>query len=172
MQTWLKITLFCAITLSLIGFDKIAKDMAKEHLKDKMPISYFYNTVRLEYAENTGVFLSLGTDLPKPVKFWLMCILPLVFLVGLFAWAIKKSNEYSFLKLLPLALIFAGGVGNIKDRILNDMHVTDFLILGVQNLRTGIINLADVYVTIGAIALLFLFRDKKVSTQTTQPNVG
>ncbi len=171
MQTWLKITLFCAITFSLIGCDKIAKDMAKEYLKDKQPISYFHNTVRLEYAENTGVFLSLGTDMPKPVKFWLMCMLPLVFLIGLFAWAIKKSKEFTFIKLLPLALIFAGGVGNIKDRMLYDMHVTDFLIIGIQHLRTGIINLSDLYVTCGAIALLFLFREKKVTTQAAQQNV-
>lgn len=160
MKNWLKISLFCAITFSLISCDKVTKDMAKKHLKNKNSISYFCNTIRLEYAENTGVFLSLGSDLPKPVKFWLMCILPLFFLIGLFAYAITKSKEFSFLKLLPIALIFAGGVGNIKDRILYDMHVTDFLILGIQNLKTGIINLADIYVTVGAIALLFLFHDK------------
>jgi signal peptidase II len=161
MQNWLKISLFCAITISLIGCDKIAKDVAKKHLKDKPSISYFSNTVRFEYAENTGVFLSLGSELSKPVKFWLMCILPLIFLLGLFAYVIIKSKEFTFLKLIPLALIVAGGLGNIKDRILYDMHVTDFLILGIKNLHTGIINLADLYVTTGAIALLFLFREKK-----------
>jgi signal peptidase II len=168
MQNWLKITLFCALTLALIGCDKIAKDLAKEHLKNKPPVTYLYGTVTLEYAENTGVFLSLGSELSKPVKLWLMCVIPMLFLILFFIYAIIKTKEYTFLKLLPIALIVAGGIGNIKDRMLYDMHVTDFLIIGIQNFRTGIINMADVYVTTGAIAMLFLFREKKAVQPKTE----
>ena len=51
--------------------------------------------------------------------------------------------------MFPFAFIFSGGIGNIIDRIMFDRHVVDFMNLGVNNLRTGIFNFADVYVTTG-----------------------
>ena len=48
---------------------------------------------------------------------------------------------------------------NIIDRILFDRHVTDFMNLGIQNIRTGIFNVADICVTAGAIGLLLFCSD-------------
>lgn len=39
------------------------------------------------------------------------------------------------LKMFLIALIFAGGVGNITDRILFDRHVTDFMITELKILE-------------------------------------
>jgi len=64
------------------------------------------------------------------------------------------------MKLFSFALVISGGLGNIIDRLLFDRHVTDFMILGIQNLRTGIFNFADVCVTAGAIGLLVFHREK------------
>lgn len=69
----------------------------------------------------------------------------------------------SFMKIFSLSLLFSGGIGNIIDRILFDRHVTDFMNLGVQNIRTGIFNVADVCVTAGAIGLLLFYKDKQVT---------
>ena len=54
-------------------------------------------------------------------------------------------------KMSAFALIIAGGLGNIIDRLLFDRHVSDFMNIGIQNIRTGIFNFADVCVTAGAI---------------------
>jgi signal peptidase II len=56
--------------------------------------------------------------------------------------------------MIPYILIFSGGVGNIADRIIYDRHVTDFMNLGINEWRTGIFNVADLYVTSGVIMLL------------------
>lgn len=137
--------------------------MAKKHLKNQDPVSYFHNIIRLEYVENTGAALSLGDDLPKRMSFWLLSILPLIFLIALFASTIKNAGKMSFMKIFSLSLLFSGGIGNIIDRILFDRHVTDFMNLGVQNIRTGIFNVADVCVTAGAIGLLLFYKDKQVT---------
>jgi signal peptidase II len=72
------------------------------------------------------------------------------------------------MKLLSFCLIFAGGIGNIIDRILYDRHVTDFMNVGFGSLRTGIFNFADVCVTSGVI-LFFVFRkDKEVGVNSPQ----
>jgi signal peptidase II len=118
---------------------------------NKAPISYFHNTIRLEYVENTGAAMSLGDDLPKTVSLWVFSIIPLLILSGVFAYAIKRSNQLSIGKMMAIALIFSGGIGNIIDRLLYDRHVADFLNVGINNFRTGIFNFADVCVTAGVI---------------------
>ncbi len=164
MKNWLKILLFCLISLVFIGCDRITKDLAKQHLMYREPLSYFHNTVRLEYVENTGAALSLGDQLSKPVSFWLLSILPLIFLLILSAYAIMNIRKLSPLRILSFSLLIAGGMGNIIDRILFDRHVTDFMNIGISSLRTGIFNFADVCVTAGAIGFLISYnRDKPKS---------
>jgi len=163
MKRWLKICLFCTSTLALVSWDRATKDLAKEHLKDKAAVSYLHDFVRLQYAENTGAALNLGDSLSKTNSFWLLSVLPLVVLLIVFIYVLKKSNEMSFLKIFSFALIFAGGLGNIIDRIAFDRHVTDFMIIGFKNIHTGIFNFADVCVTIGAIALILVYRDKQLT---------
>jgi signal peptidase II len=161
MRNWLKVLLFCLTSVMFIGCDRITKNLAKEHLMFRAPISYFHNTVRLEYVENTGAAMSLGDQLSKPLSFWLLSIIPLIFLLSLFTYAIIKMAELSLLKTLSFSLIIAGGLGNIIDRILFDRHVTDFMNIGIHNLRTGIFNFADVCVTAGVIGLLLSYRERK-----------
>ncbi len=159
MKKEVKIFLFCICSLIFIGCDRATKDIAREHLKNKEAISYLHDTIRLQYVENTGAALSLGDKLPKAMSFFSLSLIPLAFLIVLFAYTIKK--EMSFIKMFSIALIFAGGVGNIIDRILFDRHVPDFIIIGFKNLHTGVFNFADVCVTVGVICLLLFYYDKK-----------
>ena len=62
------------VSFACISCDRVTKDLAKERLKNQPPVSYFHDTVRLEYVENTGAALSLGDNLPKSVSFWLLSI--------------------------------------------------------------------------------------------------
>jgi len=156
MKRWVKIVLFCVTAFVFVGCDRITKDLAKEHLKNQVPVSYFNNSLKLIYAENTGAAYNLGEHLSKSMSFWLLSMLPLGILCVLFAYAISKSGEMKVLKLFSFALIFAGGIGNIIDRILFDRHVTDFMHISLFGMSTAIFNFADVYITFGAILLLGL----------------
>jgi signal peptidase II len=69
------------------------------------------------------------------------------------------------MRLFSFALIIAGGLGNIIDRLLFDRHVTDFMILSISHLRTGIFNFADVCVSAGAIGLILFHRDRKIKEE-------
>lgn len=158
MKRGTKILLFCLGSLLLISWDRASKELAKEHLKDKAPLTYWNDTVRFQYVENTGAALSLGDSLPKAVSFWTLSILPLVFILCMAGYAIKKSGDMSNAKLVSFALIVAGGLGNIYDRIVYDRHVTDFMNIGIGDLRTGIFNFADVCITAGVIMMLFSFK--------------
>jgi signal peptidase II len=161
MKKQTKILLFCICCLAFIGCDRITKDLAKEHLKDKPAITYLNNSVRLQYAENTGAALNLGDDLPKAASFWLLSILPLVMLLGVLIYTLKNIKQMGPAKIFSIALVLSGGIGNIIDRIMFDRHVTDFMNIGFGNVRTGIFNVADICVTAGVIGLFIFFNDKK-----------
>lgn len=162
MKKSARIWLFVASCLVLISWDKTTKEIAKARLMDKGTVSYFHDTFRLQYVENTGAAMSLGDHLSKNVGFWLLCAVPLTLLVCLFIYAIRHSSELSMGKMLGFALVIAGGLGNILDRFLFDRHVTDFMNIGVLDIRTGIFNFADVWVSIGAVVLILGYRKKAV----------
>ncbi len=160
MKHWVKILLFCFACTAFIGCDRVTKRLAQEHLMFSEPKSYFHDTFRFEYAENTGAALSVGDQLPQKISFWLLSIVPLTILIALFVYVVWQLNNFSTLKLLSFSLVIAGGLGNITDRIVYDRHVTDFMNLGIHNVRTGIFNVADVCISAGLIGLLIAFANK------------
>ena len=150
----IRIVLFCLLSLSLISWDKVSKDLARIHLRNQEVRSYLDDTVRLMYVENTGAALSFADNLNPKVSFWLLGILPLAILAGVFVYVVRNVHEMSTLKMIGLSLIFAGGMGNILDRLFFDRHVTDFMNIGILNVRTGIFNFADLWITTGVVCLL------------------
>ncbi len=168
MNPKIKILTFCLGALLFIGCDRVTKELAKAHLMNKPSISYLHNSFQLVYVENTGAAMSMGDDLPRSVSFWLLGILPLVFLLGLSVYVIRQSAEMRFRKIFSFALIIAGGLGNIIDRILFDRHVTDFMILRILNIHTGVFNVADICVSAGAIGLMFFYTNQKTDHIITE----
>ncbi len=171
MKTRQKIFLFCLFSLLFIGCDQVTKNLAKDHLVEGVSTSYLNDMVRLIYVQNTGAALGLGDDLHPQLSFWLLSIFPLIVLSGLCFYALKNARTMRSLELLSFCLIFAGGIGNIIDRILYDRHVTDFLNVGFGDIRTGIFNFADMCVTSGVIGLLFVRLTKSKSKETTTSQI-
>ncbi len=166
MSHKLKLFLFCLSLFLFVGCDRVTKQLAKDHLMNREPISYFYDTCIFVYAENTGAALSMGDGLSKAAGFWLLSMLPLLFLISALVYSIYHSKEFRWLKMFSLALVIGGGLGNVIDRIMYDRHVTDFMILGIGSLKTGIFNVADVCVTFGIIGLFFFFNESKTTEKS------
>jgi signal peptidase II len=116
---------------------------------------------RLQYVENTGAFLGFGSALPYGFRFWVFVVLIGCVLLGMLLFVLVR-HELRFGSVTGLALIIAGGLGNLIDRILNNGEVIDFMNMGIGNLRTGIFNVADLAIMIGAGILIFCnFRNGK-----------
>jgi signal peptidase II len=144
-----------AIILICIGCDQSSKFLAVKYLQSAGRISYLYDTVRLQYTENTGAFLSLGDTFSKSSRFWLFTVVVFMMLVALIIYAYTISFRYR-VKITALALIAGGGISNLIDRITNNGAVVDFLNIGIGSLRTGIFNIADFLILVG-IALILIF---------------
>lgn len=154
------IVLTIVILLCNFSLDRITKLLAVHFLEGRDTISFLYNTVILKYVENTGAFLSVGSNWPDSLKYIFMIIIPVcVCLYGLYYCAFKLEDNYL---VIIIVSIIGGGLGNLTDRMLYDFHVVDFINFGIGSLRTGILNVADMSVTFGAFFLaIYTLKAKK-----------
>jgi signal peptidase II len=60
------------------------------------------------------------------------------------------------------------GIGNLIDRLFNNGFAIDFMNLGIGSLRTGIFNVADVFVITGAAIFMLSSLKDQTKTTTTQ----
>jgi signal peptidase II len=147
------------VIVTTIGCDRVTKHVATQALPGKPTQSFLLDTVRIGYAENTGGFLNLGTNLPPLARTAVFTVGTGIALVALIAVAFY--SRLSLLRALGLALFIAGGASNWIDRLLRG-SVVDFLNVGVGWLRTGVFNVADVAIMIGAaIFVLAEFRRER-----------
>lgn len=157
MQFIKKFGLLLGISTVGIALDQFTKGIAKAQLENHPPIVLLNGFFTFVYTENTGAFLSFGAKLPEHIGFWLLGIVPILLLVGLVIYFVKKSDQLSYPVVIGLALILAGGGGNLIDRITNNRHVVDFMyIYLIGPIHTGVFNVADLYIVAGAIILVFL----------------
>jgi signal peptidase II len=137
--------------LSCIGCDQAAKALARGSLSGAgQVVSFLGGAVRLEYAENTGAFLSLGASLPVRTRALLFEGGTGLIVLGLLV-ALARSHRAPAVGALGLALLAGGAVGNLIDRVAYGGAVVDVVSVGLGSYRTGIFNLADVAITLGVV---------------------
>jgi signal peptidase II len=160
MRKLTRLLLVATVLFACVGCDQATKFVARSHLRDAPDITFLHDTVRLTYAENPGAFLGLGASLPAPARAAVfrgaigLVVLALVLSAALWPGLARRQ-------VIALTLLGASGMGNLIDRYLYEGQVTDFLNLGIGNLRTGIFNVADV---LGVVAITMLLALRKDST--------
>jgi signal peptidase II len=149
-RTGLGLALFAAL-VSTIGCDRLTKHVASTTLPEGQVHSYLADTVRLVYVENPGGFLSVGANLPGVWRIGLFTVVTGTILLGTAAAAARLRLRGW--PLIGVSLLVAGGASNWIDRVLRG-SVVDFLNVGVGPLRTGVFNVADMAIMIGAAVLV------------------
>jgi signal peptidase II len=157
------------IILGAIGLDQTTKTIAKRELANNPAISMFADLFRLQYTENTGAFLSLGSNLSGLISFFVLMIFPVIILILLLVY-ILLSKKINIPQIIGFCFIIGGGASNLLDRFLYHRAVVDFMNFGIGTLRTGILNVADLFITTGFIILImdiFLLNKEKNIKKTT-----
>ena len=146
------------LVIGTVGCDRVTKYVAAKELAGLPTRSYFADTLRLGYAENTGGFLSLGADLPAPMRTTIFTVATGILLVLLVATAWRHG--WDRWRTVALSLFVAGGFSNWIDRVASG-SVVDFLNVGLGGLRTGVFNVADMAIMTGVG--LFVLAERKTS---------
>lgn len=142
-----------------VGCDQASKRAAIEWLANEPSHSYLADTFRLTYMENRGAFLGMGSDWPEPLR-WVAFTLMSTLLVGVaLAFVVRRLRQAHDLPMTApvwgALMLAAGGIGNLIDRFYRDGAVVDFMNAGIGSLRTGVFNVADVQIMLGAVLLAF-----------------
>jgi signal peptidase II len=148
-----RVFLMAVILVSSVGCDQATKSIAKSIIPETESWSYLGDTVRLQVVYNRGTYLSLGSWLPEAWRFGPFSIGAGCLLLGVLTYAVLPGLGHPSV-VAAVALLFAGGVGNLIDGVTSGGSVVDFINLGIGPVRTGIFNVADVAITVGALILL------------------
>lgn len=136
----------------IIVCDQVTKRIAAAELRGEPGHSYLGDTIRIQYAENAGAFLSLGATLPPWARTAIFSF-GSALLLGFCVYSALR-NQWPRIAQIGLCLIFGGGVSNLIDRLARGW-VIDFMNVGIGSLRTGIFNVADMALMLG-VALVLL----------------
>ena len=146
-----------------IGLDQVSKGLVREHVVPGSRTEVLGTRLQLMNVENSGAFLSLGSDSNPTVKLIFLLILPVIVL-GVVLYYVLTNKTLDNLSIIGLSCIAGGGIANLYDRFLYG-SVTDFLYINLGGVfKTGVFNSADLSVTTGMILLLlssFLNRPSK-----------
>jgi signal peptidase II len=123
----------------------------------ELPLSpsagYFGGLVRFQFAENPGYFLSIGSTFPFIVRKYVAITMAALAFAGLIV-VLLAANKMKLSHLIAYSLLLAGSFGNFIDRLFHHGRVVDFILLGTNDIHTGILNVADLLITAGIIMLV------------------
>lgn len=148
MKRYLKDYVFLfSIAGFVVIFDQWTKNLVRDNLvlgESWMPWTWLAPYARIVHWQNTGAAFGLGQNLS-----WIFAILAFV-VVGAIIYYFPQVERSSWLIRLALGMQMGGALGNLIDRMLQDMHVTDFVSIG----RFAVWNIADASIFVGTIILI------------------
>ncbi|OZV67264.1 signal peptidase II [Winogradskyella aurantia] len=155
-----------------IAVDQISKVLVRANFEYGEIKSLIGDKFIMQYVENKGAFLGMGSDMNDSLKLIFLLILPVVVL-GYVVYYIITNKDLDRTSLIAFSCIAGGGIANVFDRITRG-EVTDFFFINLGGVfKTGIFNFADLSVTTGMVLLLLagLFNNrKKKSNEASMPS--
>jgi signal peptidase II len=170
---FLRVIFIIAVILAIIVSDQWSKSVIKNSPDRYTPYPVVGNLFELRYTENSGGFLGLGSSLPqnlKPAVFLIIPAIVLSFLLFFVLYNYVYRNTITNIDTFACCCILAGGVGNLIDRALYNGNVIDFMVFGIGELKTGVMNIADMAISLGITIIvinqfkMMLFEKKNTDT--------
>jgi signal peptidase II len=145
--------LFWPIVVSLVVVDRVTKFVAERELMSRFgPQEVVGDFVRWTLVYNPGAAFGLHLG---PYSRWIFLALTvgaLVILRRLYQ-ATAPADRW---RATAIALVTAGAIGNLIDRVISAPGVVDFIDVGVGSSRWPTFNVADMAVSTGAFLLAWV----------------
>lgn len=131
---------------ALVGVDQLTKLLTVANIPLHGQVGLIPNVLSLTYTQNDGAAFSILQG-----QQWLFAIIFVLF-AGLIIWEFsKKKLPFKPFERWCILFVFAGGLGNMIDRLRLD-YVVDMIQTDFMNFP--VFNVADCYITCGCIALI------------------
>jgi signal peptidase II len=153
-----KAALYLGIVGSIVAIDIGTKLWVQNNLRLYDPVPIIGDYVRLTYIYNPGAAFGLHLGPYSRVFFLTLSLAAIVILFMIFRSTPLSDRP----RLIAVALVTGGALGNLVDRVRSPRGVVDFLDVGLETVRWPVFNVADIAVTTGAILLaLSLWREEQ-----------
>lgn len=156
---------FWPLFLLVLLTDCATKRAAEAHLVPAhVPHEFLGELVRFTLAYNPGAAMSLSLGAHSRVGFSLLALAALAILAHVY----HRTSAGDRLAAAGLALIASGALGNLIDRLRSPRGVVDFIDVGLGDLRFWTFNVADMGITLGAIALALTMKEVEDSRRQSK----
>ena len=142
MQYLLKVLFAAAVTAA----DQITKWLVVENIPLHTRMDAIPGLFHLTYVQNTGSAFSSFQGMQ-----WLFALVFAAFTVGIIWEFSKKRMPFTTLERWLIVAIYAGGLGNMIDRVRLG-YVVDMIAVDFMNFP--VFNVADIFITCGCILLM------------------
>jgi signal peptidase II len=164
-----KAQLFWPILVTVVAVDVLTKAIAAKSLGlQRVPHDVIGEYVRFTLVYNPGAAFGLHVGEHSRWVFLALTIAALLILGRLFV----SSSSTDKSRILSLALVCGGAVGNLIDRIRSHLGVVDFIDIGVGDARWPTFNVADMAVSIGAFLLAVVLWSEDRPAEESQRKLG
>jgi len=151
------------IILAIFLLDRITKIYLLNLEASGTEIDFYINSFLNFYLVwNTGIGFGL-VSLEANIYYHIITLIIVFVNMWLIYFLIKSKGLYAYL----LATIIGGSLGNLFDRVYY-YAVPDFIDFHLKNFHWFIFNVADIFITLGIIGLIFVELTKK---ETISKNV-
>lgn len=145
------------VSAILVLADQVSKAIVVRTMSLYESVPVIENFFHFTYITNDG--MAFGIDFPFGYFIFSLVSALLTLFLFWYLWTVRND---SLVIRLGLAMIIAGAVGNLIDRLMLG-EVIDFLDFMIGNFHWYVFNLADSYVTVGMVLILTdsIFLEKK-----------
>ena len=145
------------VSAILVLADQVSKAIVVRTMSLYESVPVIENFFHFTYITNDG--MAFGIDFPFGYFIFSLVSALLTLFLFWYLWTVRND---SLVIRLGLAIIIAGAVGNLIDRLMLG-EVIDFLDFMIGNFHWYVFNLADSYVTVGMVLILTdsIFLEKK-----------
>ena len=145
------------VSAILVLADQVSKAIVVRTMSLYESVPVIENFFHFTFITNDG--MAFGIDFPFGYFIFSLVSVLLTLFLFWYLWTVRND---SLVIRLGLAMIIAGAVGNLIDRLMLG-EVIDFLDFMIGNFHWYVFNLADSYVTVGMVLILTdsVFLEKK-----------
>ena len=136
---------YILFVIGIVAADQITKYLTVLYIPSLGAQPFIPGLLQFNYVQNTGAAFSSFEG-----QQWLFALIFLVFTLGIFYEYFRKRMPFSNFERWMIAAIYAGGLGNMIDR-LRLGYVVDMI--ETQFMEFPVFNVADCFITCGCIAL-------------------
>jgi len=141
-----------AVAAGIVAVDQITKALVRAYvpLYDSMPV--VSGILNLTHVRNSGTAFGFLNAVDFPYKSAILALVATAALIGIAVYSARGSSDGRVTR-LGLAMILAGAVGNLIDRLVFG-SVVDFVDVVFGSWHFWAFNVADSAITLGVIAMM------------------